>query len=155
MVNIAVDADEVLQEMKQKQTADTTDSLQKQLDHQEKELDKVMQLLANLYPDYKEGILNKDQYLINKQNYEQMQKDIEKNIEQLKTAVDNASDPSETSNDFIEHFKQHGNIDSLTRPLLTELVDQIVVHENGELEITFNFTDDFTQTDQLAKEKSA
>ena len=38
---------------------------------------KVKTLLADLYPDYKSGLLNKDQYLINKQKYEQEQARLE------------------------------------------------------------------------------
>ncbi|MBR1533232.1 MAG: recombinase family protein [Ruminococcus sp.] len=143
MVDAAVNADEVLRQMKENQTAATNDGLKKQLEKQEKELDRVMRLLADLYPDFKDGIINADQYRMNKKKYEQAQKDLTQSIEKLKTSIGKADDSGNTANDFIEHFKCHGNIDRLTRPLLTELIDRIVVHEDGTLDISFNFCDTF------------
>ena len=79
---------------------------------------------------------------------------VAQSIRRLKSPLA-APDSEEHTNAFIEHFKKHGNIDRLTRPLLTELVDRIVVHENGELDITFNFRDAFTETEPIAKARSA
>lgn len=36
------------------------------------------------------------------------------------------------------HFKQYGKIEKLTRPILTELVDSFIVHENGNITIISN-----------------
>lgn len=47
------------------------------------------------------------------------------------------------------------NIDRLTRPLLTELIEQITVNEDGALDITFRFRDAFEEAMKAAREKSA
>ena len=154
MVDIAVDADEVIKEMQQNRSAaQNTVDLEKQIESQEQELTKIKTLLAGLYPDYKSGILNQDQYLINKREFEQKQIALEHSIKQLRLSA-NASHPLKTDNDFLHHFKRRGNIEVLTRPLLTELVDRITVHTDGTLDITFNFTDAFEESHKLAKEKS-
>ena len=44
-------------------------------------------------------------------------------------------------NEFISHFKQYGNIDSLNRPMVVELIDEILVHEGGNITIKFKFND--------------
>ena len=155
MVDIAVDADEVLTEMRQNRSAaKSTVDIKKQIQSQEQELDKIKNLLAGLYPDYKSGLLNKDQYLINKQKSEQEQARLQANIDSLKASLTDPDAPDKT-NDFIEHFKHHGNIGSLTRPLLTELIDRIVVHQDGTLDITFNFCDTFAETQRITKKQSA
>ena len=48
-------------------------------------------------------------------------------------------------NDFVAHFKKHGNIEYLTRPLLTELVEEIFVNEGGDIEVVFKFRDAYAQ----------
>ena len=156
MVDIAVDADEVIIEMRRNQSAaKNTVDIMKQLRSQEEELDKVKNLLADLYPDYKSGLINADQYRINKEKFEQEQRDLTQSIEKLKRSLGEADSVNASTNDFIEHFKRHGNIDELSRPLLTELVDRITVHEDNTLDITFNFCDAFEETDQFTKEKTA
>lgn len=155
MVAVAADADEVFKEMKQNQSSAESVDIGKQIKTQEQELEKVKQLLADLYPDYKNGILNKEQYLMNKQKYERKQTRLEQSIKRLKTASSDQSDGDISENEFIKHFKHRGNIDRLTRPLLSELVDRIVVNENGDLEIIFNFRDAFEDAQRLTKEQSA
>ena len=154
MVAVAVNADEVLKETRRNQSAAESVDIEKQITAQTQELEKVRNILADLYPDYKNGLLNKDQYLMNKQKHEEEQKRLTQSIRRLKSSLA-APDSEEHTNAFIEHFKKHGNIDRLTRPLLTELVDRIVVHENGELDITFNFRDAFTETEPNTKARSA
>ena len=161
MVDIAVDADRVLSEIAKHQLQQLTSDLRKQLDKQEREIEQLQYRLADLYPDYKSGLLNKDQYMINKQKLEQTLDNLTKSAEKLKAAVNGNNRSSidgianQTSNDFIEHFKNHGNIDSLNRPILTELVDRIVIHEDSTLDITFNFTDAFQTAQELAEEKQS
>lgn len=155
MVDIAVDADEVINEMRRNQAAaKSTVDIEKQIQSQEQELDKVKNLLADLYPDFKSGLINADQYRINKEKYEQEQARLQANIDKLKASFADSDAPNQT-NDFIEHFKRHGNINDLTRPLLAELIDRIVVHQDGTLDITFNFCDTFQTAQELAEDKQS
>ena len=87
-------------------------------------------------------------------NPEQQVHQLKDNIASLKSSAEN-SDVTEKPNYFIEHFKQYGNIEELTRPVLLELVDKIIVHENGELDIIFRFNDAFKDALGLIDEKSA
>ena len=146
MVDAAVNADDVLRQMKENQVKVSDEGLKKQLEKQEQELEKVIQRMADLYPDFKDGTINADQYRIMKEKYEQAQKDLTRSIKKLKASLGQADDDNVATNDFIEHFKKHGNIDRLTRPILTELIDRIVVHKDGTLDIAFNFCDAFAQT---------
>ena len=154
MVAVAVNADEVLKETRRNQSAAESVDIEKQITVQTQELEKVRNILADLYPDYKNGLLNKDQYLMNKQKYEEEQQRLTRSVKRLKSSLA-APGSEEHTNAFIEHFKKHGNIDRLTRPLLTELVDRITVHENGELDVTFNFRDAFEDVEPVAKARSA
>ena len=45
-------------------------------------------------------------------------------------------------NSFVEHFKQHRNIDRLTRGVLVELIDTIYVHEDNRITIKVKFQDE-------------
>ena len=155
MVDIAVDTEEVLKEMRRNRSSVGYDNLKAQLESKERELQRVMGLLADLYPDYKSGILSKDQYMINKQKLERTQEQLSQSVNRLKTTIAGSGGDILLKNEFIEHFKQHGNIKALTRPLLTELVEQIKVRENGELDITFRFSDALSEAIKITEEKSA
>ena len=154
MIDIAVDADEVLQELQSKHKNDNSVNLQTQIESQERELQRVKQMLADLYPDYKSGILNADQYLMNKEKCERQQQLLQESIDNLKASADEHDAPPQT-NAFVEHFRQYGNIDALTRPLLIELIDHINVKEKSEIEIIFRFHDAFEEAQLITERDSA
>ena len=113
-----------------------------------------MQRMADLYPDFKDGVINAEQYRMNKEKYEQEQKRLQASIAKLNASL-GSGELSDRTNDFVEHFKRHGSIDRLTRPLLTELIDQITVCADGTLDITFNFCDAFARAQQLTNDAPA
>ncbi len=43
------------------------------------------------------------------------------------------------------YFIKYKNIDKLTRPMLVELVKEILVYEGGRIEVTLNFQDAYQQ----------
>lgn len=155
MVDAAVNADDVLRQMKENQVKLSDEGLHQQLEKQEQELEKVLQRMAELYPDFKDGTINADQYRIMKEKYEQAQRDLTQSIRKLKASLGQAEDDNVAPNDFIEHFKKHGNIKSLTRPILTELIDRIAVHKDGTLDIAFNFCDTFAGMKKRSEKQSA
>ncbi|MFD1405379.1 DUF4368 domain-containing protein [Robinsoniella peoriensis] len=48
-----------------------------------------------------------------------------------------------TNSEWIESFKRHRNIQQLTRNILIELVDKIVIYEGNRIIILFNFRDQY------------
>lgn len=154
MVEIAVDADAVLDEMKRNRTDHYAANLHEQLEKQERQSEKLKQEMADLYPEYKRGLLNLEQYKRNKQHYEQQLQQVNAGIAKLKASVEDPAADIQT-NTFVEHFIQHRNINALTRPLLIELIEQITVQNDSALNITFRFSDAFEEAKQITKEKSA
>lgn len=51
-------------------------------------------------------------------------------------------DTVQQENEFVEHFRQYKNIDKLTRPMLIELIDSILVHEDNRITIRVKFQDE-------------
>ena len=138
--------------MKRNRTDRYAVNLHEQLEKQERTAEKLTQEMAELYPDYKRGLLNLEQYKRNKQHYEQQLQQVNAGIAKLKASVDDPAADIQP-NTFVEHFKQHGNIDTLTRPLLTELIEQITVQDDGALAIDFRFSDAFCEAQHIIKNK--
>lgn len=154
MIALSVNADKVIKELKRNQGNSRKDTLKTQLAVQEKKQKELADMMFDLYPDFKRGLLTEEEYLQTRANYDKQMQAINNRIAVLKEAMD---DPTLTDrpNDFIEHFKQHKNISVLTRPLLLELVEKITVDNHGSLEITFCFRDAFEEAKQIAGGKSA
>ena len=101
--------------------------------------------MVDLYPDFKAGLITKEEYMLIKANLSEkiatldgMIAGIEKNIADVGKGIGD-------NNDFIAHFKKYGNFEKLTRPMLIELVDEIRVHEGNKIEIDLKFKDAYKQ----------
>ena len=109
-----------------------------------KELEKATALADGLYMDWKNGDISRDQY-------RRMKVKCDEQIEQLEQTIAHIKDECETlshgispdSDPFLTAFLKHQNITSLSRGIVTELIDTIYVHEGGGLEIEFRFQDQY------------
>ena len=152
MIELAVEYDKVMEQVNRNRKTQHEDSVQKALDAHIKEREKCQKAMLDLYPDWKADIITKDEYLMLKANLSEKIAKLDEMIEKLNLSQNNAAQPQ---NDFVEHFKQYGNIDRLTRPMLTELIDSILIHENNRITIKVKFMDALEQVLSFEEEKKS
>lgn len=95
----------------------------------------------DLYPDWKQGVITREEYMQLKANLTEKIESIDSTIESLTKTVEEYAQGLNSENEFISHFKQYGNIEELNRPMVVELIDEILVHEGGNITIKFKFND--------------
>ena len=105
------------------------------------ELEKLKGMIIDLYPDWKSGIISKEEYFTLKEQLTEKTTSLEKALENLKRTNEEFKNGITEDNDFISHFKKYGKIDTLTRAMVVELIDKIYVHEGDRITISFKFTD--------------
>ena len=144
MIKTAVRLDDILKEINSSpQRKKESSYIQKAITVHKTELEKCRNMLAELYPDWKNGIIGKDEYMMIKANLQNEIRLHEENINRLEKSAEQFSDGIGSNNAFIAHFKKFGNIDSLTRAVAVELIDEILVHEGNVIEINLKFRDEF------------
>jgi hypothetical protein len=111
------------------------------LNQRTKELEKVNGLLDSLYMDWKCGDITRDQYRRMKVKFEEQAQQLQETIAHIRNECDTIAQGITTEDPYLTAFLKYRNIQSLSRGLLVELVNVIYVHENGELDIEFNFAD--------------
>ena len=101
-------------------------------------------MLLELYPDWKRGDITKEEYVNLKNEFQTRVQKIDKKIKELKEKIEEQENGME-NNLFIESFRKLGNIEKLTRPLVTELIDEILVHEGNRITVRLKCNDAFEQ----------
>lgn len=142
MVETAIEFEDILSEINQssKRKKEST-HIKKMINSQIAEKEKCKQMMIDLYPDFKQGLITKEEYMTLKANLSKKIDDLNGHILSLQKTAEEYEIGIGNENEFIAHFKQYGNIDCLTRPMVVELIDEILVHEGGNIEITFKFKD--------------
>ncbi len=142
MIDVAIDMNVLIEKinsssMRKKESTHLMKNLQTLISEREK----CMSLMTGLYPDYKNGIISQAEYQRLKQNLNEKIDILDKNINNLSETAKNYEDGVNNENKFITNFKKYGKLECLNRNILTELVEEILVHENKMITIKFKFED--------------
>lgn len=111
------------------------------LKHHEEEHARLTKMCDSLYVDWKNGDITRDEYLRMKSEFTGRLDEIGKAIEKIRNDCGVIAMGITSDNPYFLEFQKYRNISSLKRDMLVDLIDTILVHENGELTIRFNFAD--------------
>lgn len=108
-----------------------------------RELEQTHDLLDGLYIDLKAGELSKEQYRRMKEKLEVQAERLQSELVHIQEEQDVKSKGVTTGDPYLHTFLQYRNIQSLSRGLLVELVKYIYIHEDGSIDIEFNYADQY------------
>lgn len=145
MIDTAVELEKILDKIN-KQAVKNGDTLTKKaLDKLKSDRENIKKISLDLYPDYKANIITLDEYEALKENMAKKIADLDIKIAEYEKTIETEKSTQINQSDFIKKFTQFGKIDKLTRPILCELVDSILVHKSGDITINFKFMDVYEQ----------
>lgn len=99
-------------------------------------------LKNGLYEDLKSGLLSKKEYLFSKANYQKKVETIEQQIRHLCSEVDERNSIYRNDFDIFIRIKKIGDLKTLTRELVVELIDSIYINDDKSVNINFKFDDE-------------
>lgn len=146
MIDTAVNMAELLEKISNSEKRKKeSNHIQKALKSQISEREKLLPMIADLYPDWKSGVITAEEYQMLKERLNEKLRNADEKIAALKKSAEQFQNGITEENDFVAHFKKYGNIESLTRPIVTELIEEIFVYEGGDIEVVFKFKDAYAE----------
>lgn len=114
-------------------------------------LDKLDHMLCGLYEDFASDLLPQKQYKSLMEKYSAEQDNLEKRKEELQKVIDGTKIPLAQIGQFITIIKKYNEPTELTKEMVCELIDRIVVHEavgkkpnrQQQIDIYYNFIGQF------------
>ena len=111
----------------------------------EKEIEKLKEYKFKVYEDYKNDILDKNEYdkyngIINKKI-----ENIQKSIEDFKLKLNDLINGNKHQEELTKYLDKYKHIKELDRKLVVSLVDKIYVYENLRICIKFKFDEQYVQ----------
>ena len=93
----------------------------------------------NLYEDYKDGILTKDEYSMLKTRYQTQKEELEDKIKRLEKERDGVIEKGSFRQEWIKKIRKYEQVQTIDRELTAFLIDRIEVFDNDKIRITFWF----------------
>ena len=146
MVDTAVEMDALLARVNANpRRAAESDMLQRALETQRQERERAVRLRADLYPDWKRGVLSEEEYLQLKAGVGEKIAALDEKLRALEQTLADRRSGCAAQSEALAAFRRCGRIETLTRAMLTELVEEIRVFEGGKIEVRFRFRDAFRE----------
>lgn len=130
----------------------------RQITKKKEEIQKYNHLRLDLYEDYKDGLITKEEYLELKEIYEKRTQAAEQVLEAMEVEMAFFADGNENTCGWINEFKKYGHLECLSREVVVSLIEQILVYEKKEgeryprIEIHFKYADEFQASLNLLEE---
>lgn len=145
-VALAVDMDDAIRSISTNANASKESlRLEKLLEKAKDEVKEVESMTLDLYPDWKSGVISKEEYLELKKRFEDQKKNSMKKIRDLQDKIDDIERGQSGSDQFIDNFIAYKNIDKLTREVVVALIEMIYIYENNKIKIVFKYQNPFKE----------
>lgn len=144
LIGQLLDADEVIRQAGEMQNRRIDiQKMEERIQANEEEINHYNRMLVSLYEDYKEGIVDKKDFQLIKENFEQKKSLAEQAIRNIEKEMETASQERDSDRSWIEEYRKNRNISSLTRSLVVNLIREVRVYEKGNLEVVLDCDDKF------------
>lgn len=114
-------------------------NLQAEVERCQGGLVRLYRLKKASYEDYRDGLINQDDFLKYKADYEKQEVQLAAQLERLQ-------EPTKEENilekPWVKSLLEQGKVTELDRATLAEMVEQILIFEEGRIEITYTFSND-------------
>ena len=94
---------------------------------------KVIRYKQAIYQDWKDNEISQTDYRRMREDYEEQEREINEKLKKLQDERAEQEHGVDTENPFLVAFRKYENITTLSREVLIELVDSIIVHEGLSL----------------------
>ena len=124
----------------------TVINLGRQIDNLNEEIERYKKLKQRIYEDYAEQVLSREEYDEYRNVYSDKINACKSEMEKVNKERTAEISSKNAGDEWIQRFKKYKGIDKLTRPLLADLVDKILVFNGKRIEIRFNLQDEIKAT---------
>ena len=115
----------------------------------ERRLEQAQAYKSRLYENLVEGMITKEEYASYKVEYTRQAEEIKASIAALKEKLTDVMENRSVRNHWITHFTQFESMETLDRKALIHMVQSIRVQGKNELDIRFNYKDEYEKALRL------
>lgn len=105
----------------------------------ETQIEKKRQYIQDVYEDYRDGIVNKEEYIELKEAFRSGIAALENEILALKEEIRKLSLEKKNRIQWIEQYTERRGFEKLTREILLRLVEEIKIFDKDRIEVVFKF----------------
>lgn len=149
-VYLAIDYTKTIEQINRAPIVKSQDKkLAEAISQKERELTKVIRYKQAIYQDWKDNEISQTDYRRMREDYEEQEREINEKLKKLQDERAKQEHDVDSENPFLVAFRKYKNITTLSREVLIELVDSIIVHEGSNISIVLRFADELRRVQEF------
>ncbi|MDE6973156.1 MAG: recombinase family protein [Lachnospiraceae bacterium] len=155
-MELCVDKEETVRRLNEKNDSlKKYDIYKKEADRIRKELQKATEVKAGIFEDYKDGLIDGEQYVQINTKYVAKIKELSARMDEMLKAQAAYSKEYRIDKGWKEVVEQYLGKHKLTREMIEAFVDKVIVHKDARLEISLKYDDMLNELKGLCAERGA
>lgn len=150
-IKLFTDAREMIIALNKKESSKTKHRIYSdQIRNVKKQIEKYMSLKASLYEDFANGVLSQSDYISMGQEYAQKADELRIFLAELEKEAQKYSQTYAMNGSWAQIIEQYQNAETLTEEIIDAFIDEMILYNNGHVEVKFRFKDELDEVIHLA-----
>lgn len=150
-IKLFTDAREMIIALNKKESSKTKHRIYSdQIRNVKKQIEKYMSLKASLYEDFANGVLSQSDYISMGQEYAQKADELRIFLAELEKEAQKYSQTYAMNGSWAQIIEQYQNTETLTEEMIDAFIDEMILYNNGHVEVKFRFKDELDEVIHLA-----
>ena len=150
-IKLFTDAREMIIALNKKESSKTKHRIYSdQIRNVKKQIEKYMSLKASLYEDFANGVLSQSDYISMGQEYAQKADELRIFLAELEKEAQKYSQTYAMNGSWAQIIEQYQNAETLTEEMIDAFIDEMILCNNGHVEVKFRFKDELDEVIHLA-----
>lgn len=150
-IKLFTDAREMIIALNKKESSKTKHRIYSdQIRNVKKQIEKYMSLKASLYEDFANGVLSQSDYISMGQEYAQKADELRIFLAELEKEAQKYSQTYAMNGSWAQIIQQYQNAETLTEEMIDAFIDEMILYNNGHVEVKFRFKDELDEVIHLA-----
>ncbi len=150
-IKLFTDAREMIIALNKKESSKTKHRIYSdQIRNVKKQIEKYMSLKASLYEDFASGVLSQSDYISMGQEYAQKADELRIFLAELEKEAQKYSQTYAMNGSWAQIIEQYQNVETLTEEMIDAFIDEMILYNNGHVEVKFRFKDELDEVIHLA-----
>lgn len=150
-IKLFTDAREMIIALNKKESSKTKHRIYSdQIRNVKKQIEKYLSLKASLYEDFANGVLSQSDYISMGQEYAQKADELRIFLAELEKEAQKYSQTYAMNGSWAQIIEQYQNAETLTEEMIDAFIDEMILYNNGHVEVKFRFKDELDEVIHLA-----
>ena len=128
-------------------------NIQNRIREKQRRITKIERLSTGIYEDYREGILDEEEYLAIRGQYGAEKEELLKEVDALMLAETEHEADYHSTGSLADIVRKYAEFQELNREIVEAFIADIQVHTDSHLAITFAFEDEFQRLIDMAEQR--